>query len=204
MFPAACARAGFSSLARNARLGHSDGMRLECPACAAAYDVPDTLLKPGRPVRCVRCNALWQPEPPMEVVAVPPARDIFPPWWETRRPMAGPRAGLGSVPRSAGRRGGSAGVLSRGCHSRMAAGRAAVLGVRAGLNSGTESPGAGGRKNSSSRPPSSSEFSGALGRGHVLCATPGSRRRSMAFGDCAFGPRCLLLLALPMTRGLQA
>jgi predicted Zn finger-like uncharacterized protein len=36
------------------------GMRLECPACAAAYDVPDTLLKPGQPVRCVRCHALWQ------------------------------------------------------------------------------------------------------------------------------------------------
>ena len=52
-------------------------MRIECPACAAAYDVPDTLLKPGRPVRCVRCNALWQPdlpggEPPAEPSAAEP------------------------------------------------------------------------------------------------------------------------------------
>lgn len=55
------------------------GMRLECPSCAAAYDVPDTLLKPGQPVRCVRCHALWQPSPDAIPEPAPTAPPALPP-----------------------------------------------------------------------------------------------------------------------------
>lgn len=45
------------------------GMRIECPACGAAYDVPEHLLTrpdgtPARPVRCLRCAHQWQPAAP--------------------------------------------------------------------------------------------------------------------------------------------
>ncbi|MCI0754489.1 zinc-ribbon domain-containing protein [Teichococcus vastitatis] len=36
-------------------------MRIQCPDCAAAYEVPDTMLVPGRAVRCTRCGTRWQP-----------------------------------------------------------------------------------------------------------------------------------------------
>ncbi|MBN8873544.1 MAG: zinc-ribbon domain-containing protein [Rhodospirillales bacterium] len=36
-------------------------MRIACPACAAAYEVPDTLLAPGRRTRCARCGHQWVP-----------------------------------------------------------------------------------------------------------------------------------------------
>ena len=42
-------------------------MRIICPSCTAAYDVADSLLKPRRKVRCVRCGEEWEPladEPP--------------------------------------------------------------------------------------------------------------------------------------------
>ncbi|PWC28983.1 zinc-ribbon domain-containing protein [Teichococcus aestuarii] len=59
-------------------------MRLECPACAAAYDVPDALLAPGRAVRCVRCTQSWVPLParleaPPPLLALPPLRPSGPP-----------------------------------------------------------------------------------------------------------------------------
>lgn len=41
-------------------------MRIECPNCAAAYDVPESMLSPGRQVRCARCGQGWAP------VAAPP------------------------------------------------------------------------------------------------------------------------------------
>lgn len=41
-------------------------MRLECPTCQAAYDVPDSLVTAGRVVRCARCGNEWIP-----VAAVP-------------------------------------------------------------------------------------------------------------------------------------
>ena len=54
-------------------------MRIVCPACAAAYEVPDGRLLPGRVVRCARCETDWmplgevEPEPPSpELDAVPP------------------------------------------------------------------------------------------------------------------------------------
>ncbi len=36
-------------------------MQIECPACAARYDVPDEVVRPGRPMRCARCGETWAP-----------------------------------------------------------------------------------------------------------------------------------------------
>ena len=36
-------------------------MRIECPSCAARYEVPETRLAPGRAVRCARCGSDWVP-----------------------------------------------------------------------------------------------------------------------------------------------
>ena len=37
-------------------------MRIVCPACSAAYEVPDGLLGTPRSVRCARCGHEWLPE----------------------------------------------------------------------------------------------------------------------------------------------
>ncbi len=36
-------------------------MRIECPDCNAAYEVPEAQIRPGRSVRCVRCEGQWRP-----------------------------------------------------------------------------------------------------------------------------------------------
>ena len=36
-------------------------MRIACPDCAAAYDVPDAMLSADREVRCARCGRNWAP-----------------------------------------------------------------------------------------------------------------------------------------------
>jgi predicted Zn finger-like uncharacterized protein len=36
-------------------------MRIVCPHCAAAYDVPDGLLTGHKAVRCARCTKEWRP-----------------------------------------------------------------------------------------------------------------------------------------------
>ena len=46
-------------------------MRIVCPSCAAAYDVPDDRLVPGRAVRCAGCGAGWTPRPLQAAVPVP-------------------------------------------------------------------------------------------------------------------------------------
>jgi len=61
-------------------------MRIVCPACETAYDVPDTVVAPGRALRCARCRSEWVPvavvpeqaeagpapgAPPEQEVAVP-------------------------------------------------------------------------------------------------------------------------------------
>lgn len=60
-------------------------MRMVCPACSAAYEVPESLLIPGRVVRCARCANQWvpvaatqspPPEPPPPRMSPTPA----PPW----------------------------------------------------------------------------------------------------------------------------
>jgi predicted Zn finger-like uncharacterized protein len=40
-------------------------MQIVCPACTAAYEVPLTLLKPGKAVRCARCAHEWVPSSAM-------------------------------------------------------------------------------------------------------------------------------------------
>lgn len=47
-------------------------MRILCPACAAAYEVPISLLKPGQAVRCARCGKEWTPDLEPEASAAPP------------------------------------------------------------------------------------------------------------------------------------
>jgi predicted Zn finger-like uncharacterized protein len=44
-------------------------MRIVCPNCSAAYDVPDSLVTAGRSVRCARCGGDWTP---VEVAAPEP------------------------------------------------------------------------------------------------------------------------------------
>jgi predicted Zn finger-like uncharacterized protein len=39
-------------------------MRIACPACSAAYEVPDALLGKGRRLRCARCGHAWMATPP--------------------------------------------------------------------------------------------------------------------------------------------
>jgi len=62
-------------------------MRIVCPSCSAAYDIPDSLVTAGRVVRCARCAREWAPveaaappEPPPPPTAVedskPPAADV--------------------------------------------------------------------------------------------------------------------------------
>jgi len=50
-------------------------MRITCPACEAAYDVPEGLVGPRRSVRCARCARAWVPglPPEPEPGAAPPA-----------------------------------------------------------------------------------------------------------------------------------
>jgi predicted Zn finger-like uncharacterized protein len=36
-------------------------MRIVCPSCSAAYEVPDSLVTAGRTVRCARCGGEWTP-----------------------------------------------------------------------------------------------------------------------------------------------
>ncbi|SUE62511.1 zinc-ribbon domain-containing protein [Roseomonas gilardii] len=38
-------------------------MRIVCPGCEAAYEVPEAMLSPGRTVRCARCGRDWLPLP---------------------------------------------------------------------------------------------------------------------------------------------
>ena len=67
-------------------------MRIVCPSCSAAYEVPDRILAAGKKVRCARCGENWlpevaaglvQPEPPPPPPHVPapvmPAPAVPPP-----------------------------------------------------------------------------------------------------------------------------
>jgi predicted Zn finger-like uncharacterized protein len=56
-------------------------MRIVCPSCSAAYEVPDSLVTAGRTVRCARCGGEWMPvqagaaeqEPEMAPMDAPPS-----------------------------------------------------------------------------------------------------------------------------------
>jgi len=54
-------------------------MRIECPSCSAAYEVPEERLVPGGKVRCVRCGAEWAPIA-AEIRPEPPVYDTPPPF----------------------------------------------------------------------------------------------------------------------------
>ncbi len=56
--------------------GYHGRMRITCPACTAAYDVPDAQLAPGRGVQCARCGSGWVPVAPAATAAplVQPAK----------------------------------------------------------------------------------------------------------------------------------
>ena len=57
-------------------------MRVVCPSCDAAYDVPDSVVAARRRMRCARCQTLFtatdadnpEPVPPAVPPALPPAR----------------------------------------------------------------------------------------------------------------------------------
>ena len=49
-------------------------MRIVCPTCSAAYEVPDRMLGSGKKLRCARCANEWvPPEVPVAAPAPPPA-----------------------------------------------------------------------------------------------------------------------------------
>lgn len=49
-------------------------MRIVCPSCQAAYEVPDKLLGSSpRKVRCARCGGSWVPEPVAAPILQPPS-----------------------------------------------------------------------------------------------------------------------------------
>lgn len=51
-------------------------MRIVCPSCQAAYEVPEKLLSgPPRKVRCARCGDAWTP---VAVAAPAPAEPVMP------------------------------------------------------------------------------------------------------------------------------
>jgi predicted Zn finger-like uncharacterized protein len=56
-------------------------MRIVCPSCSAAYDVPDSLVTAGRIVRCASCSGQWMPveaDAPEPEPAPPPTVDPSP------------------------------------------------------------------------------------------------------------------------------
>lgn len=51
-------------------------MRIACPNCAAAYEVPDRLLASGpRALRCARCGQTWTPSESVPPQAAPAPED---------------------------------------------------------------------------------------------------------------------------------
>jgi len=48
-------------------------MQINCPTCAASYDVPDGAIGPsGRKVRCRACGTSWHEAPPAPAAVAPP------------------------------------------------------------------------------------------------------------------------------------
>lgn len=55
-------------------MGYHGEVRIVCPSCAAAYDVADAALAPGRAVRCARCGVEWAPVAAIEQPEAPIVR----------------------------------------------------------------------------------------------------------------------------------
>jgi predicted Zn finger-like uncharacterized protein len=73
-------------------------MRIVCPFCSAAYDVPENLIGGQRIVRCARCGQEWRPGPeedePEPAHSRPEHEPVAPsrPWSpEPEPPSFGPR-----------------------------------------------------------------------------------------------------------------
>jgi predicted Zn finger-like uncharacterized protein len=73
-------------------------MRIACPSCSVAYDVPDSLLKAGRVVRCAGCGGEWTP---VEAMAAEP--EPAPPEPPASAPEPPPAAAAPPVPTIADR-----------------------------------------------------------------------------------------------------
>ena len=73
---------------------HWPDMRITCPTCSAAYDVPDSLMTAGRVVRCARCGGNWTPVAAAPVTE-PSRRRLEPP---PDRTSGRPGAAGGRVP----------------------------------------------------------------------------------------------------------
>src|SRR5450432_3525002 len=54
-------------------------MRIVCPSCTAAYEVPDRLLGGGKKLRCARCANEWVPAEILAPAAAPPTPPPLPP-----------------------------------------------------------------------------------------------------------------------------
>lgn len=76
---------------------HYPAMRIACPACNAAYDVPDRLIGSGRRLRCARCGHDWEVQQPAPAVSAA-GRSRPPP---TMRPQARLQAPPGPEPEAA-------------------------------------------------------------------------------------------------------
>lgn len=63
-------------------------MRIVCPSCSAAFEVPELRLAPGQAVRCARCGTDWTPlagpepavesEPTVLIRVAKPAEQLLP------------------------------------------------------------------------------------------------------------------------------
>ena len=69
-------------------------MRIVCPLCSSAYDVPEALLAPGRTVRCAKCADEWVPLTAELPPRVPPEPEpeMEEPWPEPPPHRAEPMA----------------------------------------------------------------------------------------------------------------
>lgn len=73
-------------------------MRIVCPSCAAAYEVPVERLGPGRAVQCSACKAGWTPRPLLTGTARVSGADGTPNVVTDAIADAGPNAGPNAGP----------------------------------------------------------------------------------------------------------
>lgn len=75
MTSTACVPAGVRVLFASLAGEYYNPMRIVCPSCSAAFEVPKTRLAPGQTVRCARCGQDWTPlaEPEPVFAAQPSA-----------------------------------------------------------------------------------------------------------------------------------
>ena len=78
-------------------------MRIVCPSCQAAYEVPESLLVGGKSVRCAKCATTWAPLPPPAPPLAP--AEAAPDDWPPPLPELGPVPQLRPEPRLGGYRG---------------------------------------------------------------------------------------------------